>query len=252
MSDDGSASLVGFGEGAGSTMSGPIYQRRPLSQLMPQYNQNNNPSPSGNWLLERQGSGLSDVPPGQRRDRDSYSSVGQASDTPIGPSAIQERRDARMLDGVAPDPVGGALGEDMFIDTTIRSPIPNTLLQQYQQQQLRERQHQAFQALYGPQGQSQGQPQGQPQAQQGSGPPTYVFPGNTVRQSHHQSRTPLQQVQAQPTSGAQLTAARDAERMAQIFDGGETQLPPGSATLGSPDSAGDRLGRFYFEDANRK
>lgn len=30
MSDDGSASLVGFGEGANSTISGPIYVRRPL------------------------------------------------------------------------------------------------------------------------------------------------------------------------------------------------------------------------------
>ena len=30
MSDDGSASLVGFGEGAGSTVSGPIYHRRPI------------------------------------------------------------------------------------------------------------------------------------------------------------------------------------------------------------------------------
>ncbi|KAL5601410.1 hypothetical protein BROUX41_002603 [Berkeleyomyces rouxiae] len=33
MSDDGASSLVGFGEGAGSTISGPIYQRRQLSNL---------------------------------------------------------------------------------------------------------------------------------------------------------------------------------------------------------------------------
>lgn len=50
MSDDGSASLVGFGEGANSTVSGPIYQRRaaPSSQGPP-------------WLAERTGSGLSDL-----------------------------------------------------------------------------------------------------------------------------------------------------------------------------------------------
>ncbi|KAL1899283.1 hypothetical protein Cpir12675_001567 [Ceratocystis pirilliformis] len=33
LSDDGAASLVGFGEGAGSTISGPIYQRRQLSSM---------------------------------------------------------------------------------------------------------------------------------------------------------------------------------------------------------------------------
>ncbi|CAN8105247.1 unnamed protein product [Discula destructiva] len=45
LSDDGSASLVGFGEGANSTYSGPIYVRRPLP---------------GTGGLERAGSSLSE------------------------------------------------------------------------------------------------------------------------------------------------------------------------------------------------
>ncbi|KAF4967534.1 hypothetical protein FSARC_4919 [Fusarium sarcochroum] len=102
MSDDGSASLVGFGEGAGSTVSGPIYHRRPAPQ---------------NWGLERTNSGLSDA----RRDRDTHMS----GDTPVSVSALQERRDARMMDGVATDPNPGQAPEnDSFVDTTFRGPVP--------------------------------------------------------------------------------------------------------------------------------
>lgn len=110
MSDDGSASLVGFGEGASSTVSGPIYQRRP---------------PPGSsaaqqaWNLERTNSGMSD----SRRDRDTPMGGG---DTPMSASAIQERRDARMMDGVAADPPphGQLAEQDTFVDTTFRGPMP--------------------------------------------------------------------------------------------------------------------------------
>ncbi|EKJ70998.1 hypothetical protein NXS19_010446 [Fusarium pseudograminearum] len=101
MSDDGSASLVGFGEGAGSTVSGPIYHRRAAPQA---------------WGLERTNSGLSDI----RRDRETH--VG--GDTPVSASALQERRDARMMDGVAMDPnPGQATENDSFVDTTSRGPV---------------------------------------------------------------------------------------------------------------------------------
>lgn len=77
-SDD--ASLVGFGEGAGSTISGPIYRRHGV---------------------ERTPSGLS-----------------ERGDTPVSGSAVQERRAARMTNGVAVD------GEDEgFVDTTTREPV---------------------------------------------------------------------------------------------------------------------------------
>lgn len=107
MSDDGSASLVGFGEGAGSTVSGPIYHRRPA------------PGSHQIWGLERTASGLSDT----RRDRDTHMSGG---DTPISAAALQERKEARMMDGVAADPPypGHPAEHESFVDTTLRSPVP--------------------------------------------------------------------------------------------------------------------------------
>lgn len=103
MSDDGSASLVGFGEGAGSTVSGPIYHRRPAPQA---------------WGLERTNSGLSDV---RREQRDTP----MGGDTPISAAAMQERRDARMIDGVATDAnMGQDLEGESYVDTTFRGPVP--------------------------------------------------------------------------------------------------------------------------------
>jgi len=58
MSDDGTASLVGFGEGANSTVSGPIYQRRPLPGGFQQQYQT---SAGSAWGLERSTSGLSEA-----------------------------------------------------------------------------------------------------------------------------------------------------------------------------------------------
>ncbi|KOS17720.1 hypothetical protein ESCO_002750 [Escovopsis weberi] len=107
MSDDGSASLVGFGEGAGSTVSGPIYHRRPV------------PHAAQLWSLERSNSGLSDA---RRADRE----ASMGGDTPASASAAQERREARMVDGVAADlgsPAGNS-DQDVFVDTTFRGPVP--------------------------------------------------------------------------------------------------------------------------------
>ncbi|KAK1625195.1 hypothetical protein BDP81DRAFT_453113 [Colletotrichum phormii] len=115
MSDDGSASLVGFGEGANSTVSGPIYQRRPIPGVAGQ---------AGIWGLERSGSGLSDGMPTQRA-RD----VTMGGDTPTSAAAMQERRDARMMDGTTNDGAG-VPSDEMYVDTTNKPPVPASQLPQ--------------------------------------------------------------------------------------------------------------------------
>jgi hypothetical protein len=85
MSDEGNASLVGFGEGAGSTVSGPTYTRSRASQMQSA----GAPSPAS-------------------------ASTGVAS-----MSALEQRKDARMMDGIADDTASG------FVDTTTRSPVPS-------------------------------------------------------------------------------------------------------------------------------
>ncbi|KAI0121957.1 hypothetical protein F4814DRAFT_195036 [Daldinia grandis] len=111
MSDDGTASLVGFGEGANSTVSGPIYHRRPL------------PGAAGIWGLERSSSGLSQeaIAARGREIRDAI-----ASDTPVSATAAAETRQAKYVDGVAMDGGGrvGTSDDDVFVDTTTRGPIP--------------------------------------------------------------------------------------------------------------------------------
>ncbi|SPO07603.1 uncharacterized protein DNG_10298 [Cephalotrichum gorgonifer] len=93
-SDGDAASLVGFGEGAGSTISGPIYRRG---------------QGQGLGGVERSSSGLSEV----------------GSETPVSSAAVQERRAARMMNGVVVDaPAGaGASAEEGFVDTTTREPV---------------------------------------------------------------------------------------------------------------------------------
>ncbi|KAJ4412012.1 hypothetical protein N0V85_003762 [Neurospora sp. IMI 360204] len=160
--DDGRESLVGFGEGAGSTVSGPIYHRRPLPGQIPG-------GPPG-WGLERSSSGLSDMmagsggggrPPtssgsigrgsaggggrdvirdiirregGMLQDRE-YSGSGGNDSTPASQSAVfNERRDARMVDGVAFDrdhnPAAARVRsqfapmDEDFVDTTATGPLP--------------------------------------------------------------------------------------------------------------------------------
>ena len=118
MSDDGSASLVGFGEGAGSTVSGPIYHRRPVPAAQAGSSASAMAG-AGVWGLERSGSGLSET---QRRE------------TPVSQSAMQERLSALLVDGVAVDGASATVltsGEDdVFVDTTTRGPVPVVQLQQ--------------------------------------------------------------------------------------------------------------------------
>ncbi|OAQ96773.1 hypothetical protein LLEC1_00646 [Akanthomyces lecanii] len=139
MSDDGSASLVGFGEGANSTVSGPIYHRRPA------------PGPSGQaqqqapWSVERTVSGLSDI----RRDRDLSLTPGAGSDVPASAAALQERREARMIDGVAADAGYPGPEYEPYVDTTFRGPVPIGLTGPRQQQQPREVAEQIAQRLGG-------------------------------------------------------------------------------------------------------
>ncbi|EOO03403.1 hypothetical protein UCRPA7_1070 [Phaeoacremonium minimum UCRPA7] len=126
MSDDGSASLVGFGEGANSTISGPIYVRRPLP---------------GGIGLERSASGLSE---GATLSRQRFGDR-EGGETPISVAAALERRDARMVDGVATDgvhvPAGAAAAdEDIFVDTTTRGPVPVGSVQPGQPSAIRETQ----------------------------------------------------------------------------------------------------------------
>ncbi|KAI1760541.1 hypothetical protein GGR53DRAFT_509322 [Hypoxylon sp. FL1150] len=112
MSDDGTASLVGFGEGANSTVSGPIYHRRPLPGTT---------GATGVWGLERSSSGLSQEAMLRNREmRD----VG--SDTPVSASAAAETRQAKYVDGVSVDGGGhvGTSDDDIFVDTTTRGPVP--------------------------------------------------------------------------------------------------------------------------------
>jgi len=82
MSDEGNASLVGFGEGAGSTVSGPTYTRSRASQI------------------QAAGGGI-------------------GSPASTATSAMEQRRDARMMDGIADDTASG------YVDTTTRSPVPS-------------------------------------------------------------------------------------------------------------------------------
>lgn len=112
MSDDGTASLVGFGEGANSTVSGPIYHRRPLPGTA---------GAAGIWGLERSSSGLSQEAMMRNREmRDA------GSDTPVSASAAAEARQAKYVDGVAVDGGGhvGTSDDDVFVDTTTRGPVP--------------------------------------------------------------------------------------------------------------------------------
>lgn len=126
MSDDGTASLVGFGEGANSTVSGPIYVRKQHPGA---------PGAGSIRGLERSSSGLSQEAMLRNREmRDAPS-----NDTPLSSTAVAERREAKYVDGIAVDGGGhvGTADDDMFVDTTTRGPVP---IQpgQYQTSALRE------------------------------------------------------------------------------------------------------------------
>ncbi|KAI0516897.1 hypothetical protein F5B22DRAFT_605416 [Xylaria bambusicola] len=126
MSDDGTASLVGFGEGANSTVSGPIYIRKQHPGA---------PGSTGVWGLERSTSGLSQE--AMLRHREVRDVAG--SDTPVSSSAAAERREAKYVDAIAMDGGGhvGTTDDEMFVDTTARGPVP-VQPGQYQTSALRE------------------------------------------------------------------------------------------------------------------
>ncbi|KAB5536202.1 hypothetical protein GE09DRAFT_343613 [Coniochaeta sp. 2T2.1] len=169
MSDDGSASLVGFGEGAGSTVSGPIYHRRPIPGGL-------GSSSAGAmdrhlWGLDRRDSGLSaSVASGdggigggrretvvgrpQQTGLSASGSTTGGADTPVT-GAEREHRAALQLDGVAADPAAGEL-DDGFVDTSARGPVPATSA-------IRETQ--------------------QPGVQQQQVPPSTQYPGGTSREA---------------------------------------------------------------------
>ncbi|KAL1896807.1 hypothetical protein Sste5346_004440 [Sporothrix stenoceras] len=144
MSDDGTASLVGFGEGAGSTVSGPIYHRRPL----PPTTSSAGAIAANNamaWAttLERTNSGLSDVavmgsvsgasttggtpvsaalPSGNIRREFIRSPLEHFRDISGGGSSsnLSNNSDPRLIDGMAMT----SADDDVFVDTTGPRPVP--------------------------------------------------------------------------------------------------------------------------------
>jgi len=220
MSDDGSVSLVAFGEGAGSTVSGPIYHRRPLPP-------GQGPQSSAGamvWGLERSSSGLSDAHVQQvRRDallrsleRDSSGLGTGGGDTPASLSAVQERREALMMDGVAMDGPAPP-DDDVFVDTTTRGPVPVAMQQPLQPNMSAIRETQ------------------QPYSHQ---------------QQHQQQQQALAYARHQAVSnsvaGTPSSTRETAERIIrERLDNGEGRV--GSTALGSPKGS-EPLGRFYFEE----
>lgn len=139
MSDDGTASLVGFGEGAGSTVSGPIYHRRPL----PPTTSSAGAIAANNamaWAttLEHTNSGLSDMavmgsvsgasttgtPVHTANIRREFvrSPLEHFRDTSGGGSSgnLSNNSDPRLIDGMAMT----SADDDVFVDTTGRGPVP--------------------------------------------------------------------------------------------------------------------------------
>ncbi|KAK3346837.1 hypothetical protein B0T25DRAFT_552990 [Lasiosphaeria hispida] len=234
MSDDGNASLVGFGEGAGSTVSGPIYHRRPLPGLQ----SSASAMASGvAWGLERSSSGLSeggsalggwrrDILRASERDNSGLSGGSAGGDTPVSQSAIQERREARLVDGVALDGATTSLvpaDVDIFVDTTTRGPVPVIQPLQPNISAIRETQQ-----PHSHQQQQQALAQAQAQAQA-----RHLGSGLAAT--------------ARPSTSTSMPASREAaERIIrERLDNGEARI--GATALGSP-RASEPLGRFYFEE----
>lgn len=230
MSDDGNASLVGFGEGAGSTLSGPIYHRRPL----PAQGSAGGPGATALWGLERSDSGLSEggavsapsplygVAVSGRRDFAARPVERDAgSDTPVSQSAVRERGEARMMDGVAVDhnigpeaSAAAANDDDVFVDTTTRGPVPV-------------------------------QPAATSNTFRDSRQP---FPHHRQPRAPHAQHHPVSSLSRDgiPPHSTSPSSREAAERIVREgLDDGESRV--GSTALGSP-KGNERLGRFYFED----
>ncbi|BDD63290.1 hypothetical protein MPDQ_000358 [Monascus purpureus] len=105
VSDEGDASLVGFGEGASSTVSGPTSHPGLLSRM----SSGSHPS-SGSPMLNRTNAAIPSY-----MQRTSESPMFPASPSPGGSTNIPETlQDARMVDGMTYDP--------NVVDTTVRTP----------------------------------------------------------------------------------------------------------------------------------
>lgn len=276
MSDDGNASLVGFGEGAGSTVSGPIYHRRPLpggggggTLGYPQYHSSaaaaaaasgGGSGGSGMWGLERSNSGLS-AEGGLRRDAGTRAAMERdwanlgGGDTPVSQTAMLERQQARMVDGVSLEgtsasamaaaaaarsrggiPPPAMVDDDVFVDTTTTGPVPAAL----------------------------------PNPMSLSHPPTggpVQHPTSALRETAqpqhyrspplgyppHQHLQQLYQNQSRSPPGQGSPHWETAERIVQeSLDNGEGRLGANgnnsAPVLGSPRGENGRLGRFYFEE----
>lgn len=126
MSDEGNASLVGFGEGASSTISGPI-----SSVTLGRLQQSTSTGPGrtqsfGNSPSANRNSGHHNINAGgqQQQQHPSYiqqhvtgssvSAPSQSSPSPAGSNTPEPSDDARMLDGVTYD--------SNVVDTTVRTP----------------------------------------------------------------------------------------------------------------------------------
>lgn len=261
--DDGRESLVGFGEGAGSTVSGPIYHRRGM--------------PSGGGQggiggLERSNSGFSEGAPGgglgmtgrniggglgvgrpvadarlaenNNSGNNSGNNNGSNSDTPISQTAAREIQRARMVDGVALEgtvaaaqgvTMPGSVGDDVFVDTTTGGPVPMQEGQPLthptsairETQQPGSHQHVAQQqALALAQQQQQQQQRGHVTS------PSTLSVGSESTGTGANSREAAERIIREQFEGGR---------------GGRGQRGGRGDSLGSP-KEGERLGRFYFEE----
>ncbi|EEQ35330.1 hypothetical protein McanMca71_004800 [Microsporum canis] len=112
FSDEGNASLVGFGEGANSTVSGPIstaVQRSAAAGLIRQSSSMTGVSTTAVAASSPTSSRFSHPITYQHQSQ-------QPPQSPTGPHTPATRAEAQMLDGMTYD-------EDV-VDTTVRSPLP--------------------------------------------------------------------------------------------------------------------------------
>ncbi|KAK4178555.1 hypothetical protein QBC36DRAFT_101077 [Triangularia setosa] len=258
--DDGRESLVGFGEGAGSTVSGPIYHRRGMPTV----------GGGGQQGLERSNSGFSEGAPGANNpgmtarnnntgNNNSGAGIGRPfsdprlvdnngnsnnngsnSDTPVSQTAAREIQQARMVDGVAFEgtvaaaqgtTMPGSVGDDVFVDTTTGGPVPMQQPLTHPTSAIRETQ------------------------QPGSHQHVAQQQALALAQQQQQQREDMNV--ASPStlsvgSGSTGTVANSREAAEMIireqFESGGGQGRGAGGPLGSPRGDGERLGRFYFEE----
>ncbi|KAK4192319.1 hypothetical protein QBC35DRAFT_246600 [Podospora australis] len=282
MSDDedGNASLVGFGEGAGSTVSGPIYHRRNF----PHQQTSNTSSGWGVNGLERSNSGLSETAmapqttgtsvSAARRDaaarlseheRSDRPSSNSESNTPASESALREHREARMVDGVALNPgsvnldvtsagvvqaSGNNDDDDIFVDTSTRDPLavqtqhPTSAIRETQQPGSHQHVAQHQQAAQARAAQCQQQPPPQQNAASFSS-----VAGQQREQTSFLSSPTAGSVASSTGTGAASREAAERIIREQMDMGASAG---GNAALGTPPAGGQQLGSFFFEQQQQQ